>query len=195
MISFKEKVFPRWLLDEIVTLYRLGIWIVTRMFLVFNVIQVVTIFAGHLGKNALAAAGLGRTFCNFTGLPISMGFVYACDTLLSQASGAGNYKRIGIIGQRVFFIIIIISLPTISLWINTEKILIALGQDPLVARYVDFPFVYPHRKSVQKELHVINCFCMYICLLITHKFNPHTTKQKVSLEFWECVLVYFLGFK
>ncbi len=128
------KIFPKWLLKELIALKSLGFWLAINSFLLLSIVHVMAIFAGHINKDVLAAAGLGRTFCTFAGIPIALGFVSACDTLCSQAYGAGNYKKIGIVVQRVSLITIILMLPVAALWMNSEKILIALGQNHVVAR-------------------------------------------------------------
>eukprot|EP00794_Sanderia_malayensis_P004077 gene4077-4631_t len=89
---------------------------------------------GQLGKEQLAGAGLGISFCNLTGMVFGVGFIAACDTLFSQAYGVGNFRRIGIVAQRALLISLLCLCPLVSLWINAEWILLALGQNPLVAR-------------------------------------------------------------
>ncbi len=135
-LNLKERIIPEWLFDEIVALSRLGWALAVNSFLISFIPATIAFFAGHLGNVLLAAVGLGQSFCNITLLPIGLGFASACDTLCSQAYGAGNYKKISLVVQRAFLIIIIIGLPIIALWINSEKVLLAFGQKPAVARLV-----------------------------------------------------------
>ncbi len=103
-------------------------------FLLFLIPAGTTFAVGHLGKDELAASGLAQSFCNVTGMVFGAGFVRASDTLSAQAYGAGNYRKIGIVAQRAFLITTVIMCPIIALWINAEKILLGLGQDPTVVR-------------------------------------------------------------
>ncbi len=103
-------------------------------FLVFFIPITMIFVVGHLGKDLLAAAGLGLSFCTLTGIVFAAGFINACDTLCSQAFGAGNYRKIGIVTQRAIVLSIVTMFPIVSLWINSEKILLALGQEPIIAR-------------------------------------------------------------
>ena len=103
-------------------------------FLTFLVPVVMLFFVGHLGKTSLAGAGLGLAFCNVTGVSFSVGILAACDTLCSQAFGARNFRRVGVVVQRGCLIISLMCLPIIGVWINTENILLLLHQEPKVAR-------------------------------------------------------------
>ena len=89
---------------------------------------------GHLGKDILAGVGLALSFCNLTGVVISIGLITVCETLLSQAYGAGNYKKIGVILQRTLLLSTISMFPIIALWLNAEKLMLALDQPPVVCR-------------------------------------------------------------
>ena len=88
---------------------------------------------GHTDKRSLAATGLGLSVCNLTGMVSAIGLTAACETLCSQAYGAGHFRRFGIISQRALVISTIAILPSCALWINTDKVLIAFGQDKEVA--------------------------------------------------------------
>jgi MATE family multidrug resistance protein len=80
-------------------------------FLFSNAIAIVSLaFVGRLGADELGAAGLGVMFANVTGFSVSSGLLTASDTLCSQAYGAGNKKRVGIILQRSLVILVCSSL-------------------------------------------------------------------------------------
>jgi MATE family multidrug resistance protein len=57
----------------------------------------------------------------------------AQDTLCSQAFGAGNFKRVGVILQRTIIIVMLMCIPLSFIWGFSEQILIALQQDPIVS--------------------------------------------------------------
>uniref|UniRef100_A0A8D3DHB9 Solute carrier family 47 member 3 n=1 Tax=Scophthalmus maximus TaxID=52904 RepID=A0A8D3DHB9_SCOMX len=58
----------------------------------------------------------------------------ACDTLISQTFGGRNLLRVGVILQRAILILILTCFPCWAILINTELILLAVRQDPEVAR-------------------------------------------------------------
>jgi Na+-driven multidrug efflux pump len=91
------------------------------------------VIVGRLGASALAAASLATVWANATGHAIAIGSSSACDTLSSQAFGAGNIPRIGHILQRAVAIMASLCILILLAWIFAEHALLILGQDPTVA--------------------------------------------------------------
>ncbi|KAH3744422.1 protein FAM177A1 [Pelomyxa schiedti] len=127
-------------------------------------------FAGHIEptedattSQQLAAVSLAVSLVNVTGFSFGFGLLSAVDTLASQAYGAGNVKKIGIILQRAVLIVWLYSLPVMALWWFTEEILNLLGQDAetskLAGRYIrilmpalPFYFLYESiKRAVQTQ--------------------------------------------
>lgn len=52
-----------------------------------------------------------------------------------QAYGAGNYKLVGLILQRAVLVCFLVCIPVAMLWMRSESLLLALGQDPAIAVY------------------------------------------------------------
>uniref|UniRef100_A0A8C9AU36 Multidrug and toxin extrusion protein n=1 Tax=Prolemur simus TaxID=1328070 RepID=A0A8C9AU36_PROSS len=102
--------------------------------MIFLISLVSSIFCGHLGKVELDAVTLAVTVVNVTGIAVGTGLASACDTLMSQSFGGKNLKRVGIILQRGILILALCCFPCWAVFINTERILLLLKQDPEVSR-------------------------------------------------------------
>ncbi|XP_066492561.1 multidrug and toxin extrusion protein 2-like [Tiliqua scincoides] len=102
--------------------------------LVFMIHVVSTIFCGHLGQVELASVTLAIAVINVTGISVGFGLSTACDTLISQTYGGKNMKRVGTILQRGVLILLLCCFPCWALFVNTEQILLLIGQNPEVSR-------------------------------------------------------------
>ena len=103
-------------------------------FVAQNAVSVINlIFVGHEGENELAASSVAMLFCNVTGLSLLFGMLGTIDTLASQAYGAGNFKRVGVVLQRALCIVTLQAMLTIVLWSFSHPLLSAVGIEPEVA--------------------------------------------------------------
>lgn len=57
----------------------------------------------------------------------------ALDTLCGQAHGAKQYHMLGIHLQRAMVVLLLATIPLSLIWASTDRILMALGQDPEIA--------------------------------------------------------------
>lgn len=91
------------------------------------------IYIGHLGSFPLAAVTLTNSFCGITGFTVLSGLASALETLCGQAYGAKQYHLLGIYLQRATFILMVAAIPVGIIWLNMERILVALGEDAAIA--------------------------------------------------------------
>lgn len=99
---------------------------------------------GDLGPDILAAAGLGNVWMNVSANSILFGLATALETLSSQANGAKNYPRVGILLQRSICISLVVVIPISIIWWFSGDIFILLKQDPHISTlsglYIRFSF-------------------------------------------------------
>lgn len=84
---------------------------------------------GRLGGLQLAGGALSVGFTNITGYSVLFGLASGMDPVCGQAFGSKNWPLIGLTLQRTILILLSACLPIGLLWVNLEKILLALGQD------------------------------------------------------------------
>ncbi|CAO1637014.1 unnamed protein product [Parajaminaea phylloscopi] len=115
----------------VLTKYSLPVWGTHLLELSLNVVSVFSI--GHLGTIQLAAASLSSMTANVTAFSLLSGFISALDSLLPPAF-TQQPKRVGIYTQSMGIIVAFLCIPITVMWLNAEKLLLALGQNAEVAR-------------------------------------------------------------
>ncbi|XP_065915257.1 multidrug and toxin extrusion protein 1-like isoform X2 [Dysidea avara] len=133
-----QRVWKEWIRQEAVVLFSLS-WPVCLTFFLQTLISFTALlFLGHLSESRskllLDGASLGSSFMSLCGFTTLIGLSSATETLCSQAYGAGNYRRVGVVLQRSLLICFLALFPVASLLLNAESILLTLHQSPCVAK-------------------------------------------------------------
>ena len=99
-------------------------------------LTVTSIFmVGHLGNVELGAVTLGSMSANITGYAIYQGLATSLDTLCAQAYGSGKSKLVGLQMQRMFYFLLVATIPIGIIWICSPYILRVILTEPAVAEY------------------------------------------------------------
>lgn len=97
---------------------------------------------GRLGGLQLAGGALSIGFTNITGYAVLNGLASGMDPVCGQAYGFGNWAKIGLTLQRTILILLTSCLPISLLWVNLERILLALGQNPSITMVASMYCLY-----------------------------------------------------
>ncbi|KAJ4830272.1 hypothetical protein Tsubulata_039337 [Turnera subulata] len=112
--------------------YVAGPMVATFLFLLL--LQFITqMMVGHLGELALSSTAIAISLANITGYSLLNGMASALETLCGQAFGAGQYRKLGNQTYGAIFSLILVCLGLSVIWMNIGKILILIGQDPIIA--------------------------------------------------------------
>lgn len=101
-----------------------------------NSLQTVSVLVvGRLSPEALATAAFSYMFAMATAWLIGLGGTTAIDTLASASfTGSKNKYDLGIILQRSFLVLGLMYIPVAILWLCSEPVFRALGQDAYLSR-------------------------------------------------------------
>jgi MATE family multidrug resistance protein len=101
-----------------------------------NSLQTVSVLVvGRLSPEALATAAFSYMFAMATAWLIALGGTTAIDTLASASfTGSKNKHDLGIILQRSFIVLGLLYVPFAILWLCSEPVFLALGQEAYIAK-------------------------------------------------------------
>ncbi|GIL51836.1 hypothetical protein Vafri_7743 [Volvox africanus] len=116
---------------------------------------------GRLGPTHLSASTLGNSTYSITGLSLVWGGAAGLETLCGQAHGAGNFRLMRLVLLRAILVSWAVCLPVITLWLNAELLLTALGQSPsLVAEAASYlkslaPSLFAYSLSESLQVYLV----------------------------------------
>ncbi|KAI9570518.1 mate-domain-containing protein [Boletus coccyginus] len=120
----------------------------------YSFIMASVISIGHISTLALAAATLGSMTAAVTGYSIVQGFASTLDTLLPPAWTSDKPHMVGLWTQRMVLLTGVLLIPILAIWLKAEPILLALNQEPEVARLAG---IYLRWASLGLPAYTFNC--------------------------------------
>lgn len=120
--------------QETRTIPRYAFPVFLSQLLEFSLVIVEVVSVGHISTAALAGVSLGSMTASVTGLGMLQGLTSALDTLLPSAFTSTRPRLVGLWSQRMWVVVVVALLPILAAWLSAERILLALRQDPEVAR-------------------------------------------------------------
>ncbi|MCJ1375674.1 hypothetical protein MMC20_006911 [Loxospora ochrophaea] len=125
----------RLVLDEFVLLLKASIPVILAYSLQNSLQTISVVIVGRGSPEDLATAAFAYMFAMSTGWLIALGGTTALDTLCSTTfTGSKDPHDLGILLQRAFFVLSLLYIPVALLWIFSEPLFLALGQDPQISR-------------------------------------------------------------
>lgn len=134
--SERSAVTSTWnLVEESRLLFDIAIPTIAVLFSAFFIFpQTASLVGRKLGTEELAGFSLASLIGNMTCLSVIIGTLSATETLQPRAFGVGDFLEVGLLAVRGFVAgVLVLIPPVIPLIVCTDRILVALGQDPLAA--------------------------------------------------------------
>ncbi|PIN13560.1 putative membrane protein, predicted efflux pump [Handroanthus impetiginosus] len=149
---------------------------------------------GHLDELSLSSASIATSLANVTGYSILFGMASALETLWGQAFGAEQYQKVGTFTYGALVCLFLVSIPVSILWIYAEKLLVFIGQDPLISaeagKYMIWliPSLFPY--AIYQSL-VPLCFHLPICwaFIFKLKLGNSGAALSISISYWLNVIL------
>ncbi|MCJ1248921.1 hypothetical protein MMC30_006142 [Trapelia coarctata] len=125
----------RLIYDEFIILLKGSIPVILAYALQNSLQTVSVVIVGRGSPEDLATAAFAYMFAMSTAWLIALGGTTAIDTLASSSfTGSKNPHDLGIILQRSFIVLAFFYVPVCILWIFSEPVFLALGQDAQISR-------------------------------------------------------------
>ncbi|KAH0700355.1 hypothetical protein KY284_014570 [Solanum tuberosum] len=97
-------------------------------------LQVVSMMmVGHLDQISLSSVSIATSITNVTGFSLLSGLVGGLETLSGQAYGSNQWQKVGTYTYSAVISLIIVCIPISILWLFMDKLLILMGQDPVIS--------------------------------------------------------------
>lgn len=133
--NVKDPPLARRIISEFWILLKASIPVILAYTLQNSLQTVSVLIVGRLSPEALAVAAFSYMFAMASAWLIGMGGTTAIDTLASASfTGSKNKHDLGIILQRALIVLGLFYVPVAVLWVCSEPVFHALGQEDYIAR-------------------------------------------------------------
>ncbi|XP_062196554.1 protein DETOXIFICATION 49-like [Phragmites australis] len=144
---------------EVASIVRLAAPMVGAGLLMYMRSLVSMVFLGRLGRLPLAGGSLALGFANITGYSVLSGLAAGMDPVCGQAFGAGRTSVLTAALRRTVMLLLAASIPISLLWFAMHRVLVATGQDPVIAAAAyDFILCSLPDLVVQSFLHPLRVY-------------------------------------
>ncbi|KAG6601261.1 Protein DETOXIFICATION 10, partial [Cucurbita argyrosperma subsp. sororia] len=173
---------------------------------------------GHIDELALSSTAIAISLAAVTGFSVLIGMASALETLCGQAYGAGQYQKFGNHVYTAILCLLFVCLPITLLWVNIGKLLVLIGQDPLISREVGkfmiwlipalfaYAFLHPLMRYYQMQVFVLPMlifswitFCLHIplCWVLVYKTGLKNLggALAMNISYWFNVILLALYMK
>ncbi|XAR71387.1 hypothetical protein NMG60_11028616 [Bertholletia excelsa] len=169
---------------------------------------------GHLSELSLSSVAIATSITNVTGYSVLFGMAGALETLCGQAFGARQYQKLGTYTYGAILSLFAVCLPVSLVWTFMGKLLMTIGQDPLISVEAGkysvwlipslFPYsilesMVPFLQTQSLILPMLFCsvvtLCIHIpiCWALVYKFALGTKGASLAISFSYWVNVILLG--
>jgi len=125
----------RLILSEFAIIIKASIPVILAYALQNSLQTISVIIVGRGSAEDLAVAAFSYMFAMATAWLIALGGTTAMDTLASSSfTGSKDPKDVGVLLQRAFVVLSLFYVPVIILWVFSEKVFLALGQEESLSR-------------------------------------------------------------
>ncbi|XP_048136338.1 protein DETOXIFICATION 12-like isoform X2 [Rhodamnia argentea] len=169
---------------------------------------------GHLGELSLSSTAIAISLAGVSGFSLLLGMATALETLCGQAYGAQQYHKIGTQTYTAIFSLTLVCIPLSFLWFYMGKLLVLMGQDPLISReagrfivwLVPALFAYAVLQSLVRYFQIQSlttpmligscatlCLHVPLCWVLVFKSGLHNLGAALALGISYWLNVIFLG--
>ncbi|XP_056165821.1 protein DETOXIFICATION 12-like [Syzygium oleosum] len=178
-------------------------------------LQIISVvMVGHLGELSLSSTAMAVSLASVSGFSLLLGMASALETLCGQAYGAQQYQKLGTHTYTAIFSLTLVCVPLSFLWFYMGKLLVLMGQDPLISReagrfivwLVPAIFAYAalqplvryfQTQSLTTPMLIGSCatLCLHVplCWVLVFKSGLHNLGAALALGISYWLNVIFLG--
>ena len=119
------------------------------------------------GSVIFAGVSLSTMFANVTCFSVHEGMSGAVETIGSQANGAKEYRRVGIVWIRCVVVLTVLTIPLAMTWVYVDDLLYFLGVSADICKVIEV-FLLVSICIFDLYLYLTMCFAVSACYVGSH---------------------------